>query len=55
MGKRELPSERAGGELDYGQLHQAALRMARQQGAGKYWIAFADCDDLFETYGLYGL
>jgi hypothetical protein len=46
MGKKELPSERAGGELDYGQLHQAALRMARQQGAGKYWIAPADCDDL---------
>ena len=46
MGKKELPSEGTGVELDYGQLHRAALRMARQQGAGKYWIAFEDCGDL---------
>lgn len=46
MGKKELPSERTGVELDYGQLHQAALRIARQQGAGKYWISPADYDDL---------
>lgn len=46
MAKSELPFERSGGELDYAQLHQAALRITKQQGAGKYWIALADYDDL---------
>ena len=33
-------------ELDFVQLTEAALRIARQQGSGKYWISEPECHDL---------